>query len=559
MNSKQPLSTNLLRLSADKKELLLLITPIKEEISIQNISQLIKGSEYANLKINPKGVKEAVILFKKLQSSNPKDTELDSVAIADRIHAKFTITIDPLKMTAKAILTNAYGGLPITLNSLKAKMDELEISEGINNKNLLLLVKISKQENPGSTHQAIIAQGTPAIHGTDALFECLVETPTQRQLKPKVKEDGTVDMRDLGKLLTVKVHTPLMKKTPCIEGTDGVNILGEVIPHKSGKDFSLEVGSNTAISEQDENLLIALLAGIPKLLNNGMKVDDVLVVNNVDVGSGHVEYEGDIVIEGDVCSGMKVTASGDISISGFVESAQIECTGNLTVGKGIIGHKFEEESDHYSCTVKSGGNVFANFSQYSKIIAGAGVHIKTQLLHCNVASKDDIIVLDNSGMRGTILGGSLETGAGVFTASLGAISGSKTNINLATDYLKLMENKKQIRLTIQTEKDKLASLIEAQEKVKLLPNSEKKQTLDIRLTLTIEEVEHHLTELNLELEERINTVKEYLEHIKVVIQKEMYNNVNINIGKERFSSDRQYGPTKISLIEHKLTVEPYTK
>tara|TARA_R110001583_G_scaffold112917_3_gene263108 strand:+ start:46868 stop:48547 length:1680 start_codon:yes stop_codon:yes gene_type:complete len=559
MNNKQPLSVNSLRLSADKKQLLLLITPVQEEVTIQHITDLIQHSEYVNLKINPKGVKEAIQGFNNLKSSKSATPELDSIAIADRIHAKFSITIDPLKMTAKALLTNAYGGLPITLDALKNKMDELDITEGIITKNLLLLVKTSKQVSPGSTHQVVVAQGTAAIHGTDALFECLVETPKQRQLRPKINEDGTVDMRDLGQLNTVKIDTPLMRKTPCSEGSDGINILGEVLPHTSGKDFSLEVGENTKISEQDENLLVATLPGIPKMLNNGMKVDDVLVVKNVDVGSGHVEYEGDIVIEGDVCSGMKVKASGDISISGFVESAHIECEGNLIVSKGIIGHQIEEGGNNYSCIVNSKGNVSANFSQYSKIIAGGGVHIKTQLLHCNVSCKDDIIVLDTSGMRGTILGGSLETTAGVFTASIGAISGSKTCIHLAGDYAHLMENKAQIRQTIQAEKEKLESLIEAQAKVKLLPNSEKKQTLDIRLTLTIEEVEHHLVELNKNLEDKINMIKEYLKDAKVVAQKEMFNSVNIDIGKQTFSSNRKYGPTTISLIDHKLTAKPFTK
>lgn len=559
MESNQPLSDNLLRLSPDKKQLLLLITPIEEEITTKTIARLIQESEYANLKLNPKGIKEAVQYFSKLKNTKDSDVELDSVAIADRIHAKFTITIDPLKMIAKATLTNAYGGLPITLDSLKAKMDELEISEGIINKNLLLLVKQSKQDTPGRTSQAVIAKGTPVIHGTDALFESLVETPTQRQLKPKINEDGTVDMRDLGQVNTVKSDTPLMRKIPCTEGKDGINILGEVIPHTSGKDFNLEAGANTKISEQDENLLVSTLPGIPKLLNTGMQVDDVLVVNNVDVGSGHIEYEGNIIIEGDVCSGMKVKATGDISISGFVESAYIECTGNLTVAKGIIGHKIEEGGKNYSCVIKTDGNVSANFCQYSKITAGSGIHIKTQLLHCAATCNDDIIVLDTSGMRGTILGGVLETSNGVFTASLGSVAGSKTFIHLGGEYAHLLDTKKQIKQNIEADQEKLKDLIDAQKKVQALPNSEKKQTLDIRLTLTIEETQHHLTKVNQELEDYRNKLIETLEHTKVVAQKEIFNNVNVSIGKEIFTSKRKYGPTKVSLVDFKLMATPYNK
>lgn len=556
---KQALTPNLLRLSADKKQLLLLITPVQDEVCVKSLTRLFQKSDHTNLKLNLEGVNEAVQSFTRLETEKERGSELESVAIADRLHAQLVINFDPLLMVAKAVVTSAYGGLPITLEQLKSEMDALDIKQGVIEKTLLLLIDKSKNAKPGSSFQATIAKGTQPTHGTDATFKRLVKTPKERLLKPKKNEDGSVDMRNLGQLITVKPNAKLMQKIPYTEGTDGITVTGDIIAHTSGKDFSFEVGENTKISEQDENLLISTLAGIPKVLNNGMKVDDVLLINNVDVGYGHVEYEGSIIIEGDVCDGMNVKATGDITISGFVESAHLECGGDLIVGKGIIGHKVEEDSDHYSCEINSKGSVSASFSQYSKIEAGTEVTIKRQLLHCKVNCQGDINVMDEAGMKGTILGGSLSTKGGVNAVSIGANAGSKTQIDLVGDYPQLMKSKKQINHTIQSEQNKLQNLIDAQRKIDILPNSEKKQSLDARLMLTKEEVKKHITELKTDLDDNKGDLQSYFEHAKVVTQKEMFNDVFINIGKDKFRSNRSYGPTKVSVRDYKLLAEPYKK
>lgn len=557
--NKQSLSINLLRLSADKKQLLLLITPLQDEVTVKSLTHLFHISDHPHLKLNQAGLNQAVQSFTRLETEQDRGAELASVAIAERLHAQLSINFDPLLMIAKAVVTSAYGGLPITIDQLKSEMDELGIKQGVIEKTLLLLVTKSKDAKAGSSFQATIAKGTQPIHGTDSSFKRLVKTPKERLLKPKENEDGSVDMRNLGQLITVKVGTKLMQKIPYTEGVDGITVTGEIIAHTSGKDFRLEAGENTKISEQDENLLIATLAGIPKALNNGMKVDDVLIINNVDVGYGHVEYEGSIIIEGDVCDGMNVKATGDITISGFVESAHLECGGDLIVGKGILGHKVEDGSDNYSCEINSKGSVSASFSQYSKIQAGSEVTIKKQLLHCNVICQGDINVMDEAGIKGTILGGSLCTKGGINTVSMGASAGSKTHIDLVGDYPILMESKKQINYSIQSQQDKLQNLIDAQRKIDVLPNSEKKQSLDARLMFTKEEVKKHITELKTDLDDNRGDLQNYFEHAKVVTKKEMFNDVFIKIGKDKFRSNRCYGPTKVSVKEYKLLAEPYKK
>lgn len=559
MDNKQKLSTNMLRLSTDNKQLLLLITPVADEVTVNSLSKVFLQSDYTNLKLNLNGIKAAVQSFHRLNSEKERSAELESIAIADRIDAQLSIEFDPLKMTAKAQIITAYGGTAITHEQLKNKMDELKISHGINNNAVTLLLEKSQQAQPGAIYQATIAKGTPVINGTDAIFERLVETPRERLLKPQMLDNGRVDMHNLGKLLTVAPSDQLMRKTPHTEGRPGTSVTGENIKHQPGKDFALEVGANTELSPTDPLLLIASIPGIPKVLNNGMMVDDVLMLANVDVSSGNIDYEGSVIVDGDVCDGMNLVATGDITISGFVESAKIECGGDLNVGKGILGRKTEAGSDNYSCEVSSKGSIIAGFSQYSKINAGLDINIHKQLLHCDVTCEGALNVIDEAGNKGTILGGILRCNHGINTVTLGASVGSKTIIDLVGLYNKLIETKKQVKNDFEETQQKLQHLIDAQRKIDALPASEKKQDLDARLMLTKEEVKSQLAALREAQQKNIADLQLYFENAKVITSKELNSDVSISIGRETFRSARRYGPTKVSVKDHKLSAEPFLK
>ena len=364
-------------------------------------------------------------------------------------------------------------------------------------------------------------------------------------------------MRDLGPLITVKLGTKLMRKILAIPGKNGITVTGDVVIHKPCKDMTLVIGENTYIDPNDKNVLIAGLAGLPKLLKNGMSIDDVLIIDSVDVGYGHVNFAGSVIIEGNICDGMKVKASGDITVSGFVESAQIECDGDLIVGKGIIGHKIEIEEHHYSCNIKSKGSVTAHFSQYAKIMSGAQVNIKTQLLNCDVACQGSINVLDESTNKGTIFGGSLHSRASIKTASLGASSGVTTNIDLSANYPHLKTSNQKINKSIEDEESNLEGLIQAQYKVDIMPDSEKKQILIERLSETRIQVEEQLSKLNNELDNNNNQLKSYFKYTKVSVTKEMFHDVFIAIGKEKFISRRTYGPIEIKVIRNRIVTQPY--
>jgi len=231
--------------------------------------------------------------------------------------------------------------------------------------------------------------------------------------------------------------------------------------------------------------------------------------------------------------------------------------GDLIVGKGILGHKIELGSHNFSCEINCKGSVIANFSQYSKINTGLDLNIHKQLLHCHATCGGDINVKDQSGFKGIILGGLLSAGKGINTVTLGASSGPKTTIDLIGVYPELIKNKKQIKAEINQEQEKLQAVLDAQHKVAALPASEKKQMLDARLMLTQEDIQKKSLALNSELENNLAELQLYFENARVTVQKELHTNVFVSIGRDVLHSIRTYGPSKVSVKDYKLLVEPF--
>ena len=65
------------------------------------------------------------------------------------------------------------------------------------------------------------------------------------------------------------------------------------------------------------------ISGHVILENDKIFVSNVLELVNVDNSTGDIDYEGDVVVNGNVLAGFTVKATGDITVSGIVEGATV--------------------------------------------------------------------------------------------------------------------------------------------------------------------------------------------------------------------------------------------
>lgn len=548
---------NQIYLSNDKEHLLLMAIPLDETVSAAELTDIVSHSEYSALKINPQGIKLAINALAKLHNAESSPPDLKPIVIADRVNAQLNVSIDPLKLNVKAEIISAYGGKSITLDQIAEDMKALDVSFGISKKMLHLLTQKSKKAPPGKLYQGIVAKGEKPINGYNASFECLVETPSERVMQPQMQENGKVDMRDLGDLVAVKPGTPLMRKIPHLEGSPGLTVTNEPIKFTEGKDVSLNIGDNTELDPNDDHLLLATLAGIPYKINNGMRVDNALMIDNVDVSFGHVNYEGDVIISGDIRDGMKINATGNITVAGFIESAHVVCAGDLIVGKGILGRKRTAEEEQFSCQIDCKGSVTATFSQYSKINVEKDLTIKNQLLHCMVICRGHISVKNDSGNKGVALGGLLSAYKGMSAVVIGSPAGTKTLIDITGSYPELIEIKNRIEDNIAQEQAKLHSVAETQELIASAPLTKKRKEVNARLEIIQEEAHNKLLTLANEQEANVVAIQKHFNDSKVVTFKKLYGQVSISSGDSVFNSQSSSGATCVSIEESKLIAGPY--
>ena len=286
-----------------------------------------------------------------------------------------------------------------------------------------------------------MAKGKYPINGSNAKFKPLADDARKRVLRPQLREDGTADMRDLGAQVTVDPEQPLLQKIPPSKGRPGFTVFGQELEAHDGEDRDFKPGEGTRVSETDSNLIVADRTGMPSFNDNSVQVDDVMQLNNVDVSTGHVKFKGSVIVSGNVSEGMKVTCSGDITVGGYVDSAELYADGNITVRKGCIGRllnsgetaEHDEDADDWipdvSTKLVAGGSIWCAYAQYSCLDSQNGVHTDKQLTHCHVITKGQLAIGgEGRNARGKLIGGTIETCDHIYCGQLGAPAGTKTRI-----------------------------------------------------------------------------------------------------------------------------------
>ena len=115
---------------------------------------------------------------------------------------------------------------------------------------------------------------------------------------------------------------------------------------------------------------------------------------------------------------MIIEASGDISINGFVEGAQLKAGGNIMISRGVNGND--------KGVIEAGGSVTCAFLENVKVTAGANIE-SGYILNCEASCKGGI---KTEGRRSSICGGSVVAFTGIETGVLGSTAGVRTSVRL---------------------------------------------------------------------------------------------------------------------------------
>lgn len=232
----------------------------------------------------------------------------------------------------------------------------------------------------------ILAEGIPPEHDQPTRLEPIeVGKPD-----PKAQR---IDYRAAARLPLFSKGQVVARVHPHIPGRDGVNVLGKPIAHRTCRPEQVKLKKNVALGS-DPNTVVATVDGLLRVDQLTVWVDPLLEIrHDVDFSTGHIEFNGDIHIGGNVLDLFQVKATGSITIGQTVNAAEIHAGQNLQVHGGIIGR------DKGKCS--AGGDVIARFIHGATVTAGGQVTAQTEITQAHVTA-DRVIVESGSIHAGTI-------------------------------------------------------------------------------------------------------------------------------------------------------------
>ncbi|MGL6174505.1 MAG: DUF342 domain-containing protein, partial [Cellulosilyticaceae bacterium] len=235
---------------------------------------------------------------------------------------------------------------------------------------------------------------------------------------PTLKEDGSVDFKNLNIMNNVKRDDVLAIKVSPKVGEDGYNIFGESIKGKMGKDIRLPIGKHTKVLE-DGLTLVATIDGQIDYDGHSLSISPTFYVDkDVDSSTGNIDFIGNVVVEGIVHSGFSIKAKGNVEVRGYVEAAQIEAEGDIILRHGIQGNE--------KGFLKARGNILAKFIQCSEVYASGDI-ITEAILHSQVAADGEILVHKG---KGTLVGGSITAGKCIKANIIGSAMNTVTVLQI---------------------------------------------------------------------------------------------------------------------------------
>jgi uncharacterized protein (DUF342 family) len=469
--------------------------------------------------------------------------------IAERRDGEFSLEVSDDLMSASLTLVAPFGGRAKSVEVVNA-IRSAGITYGI------LHEQLRGALAAGQCNKLVIAQGLMPTPAEPPRFESLLEEK-QEELA-EIDEDAVVSYADMGYLLLVSAGDPLMRRIPAVPGQDGIDIRGGKVPARPVADvaFSKEsIGAEP--SPDDPDLLIAMVPGQPTLIKNGVKVNPVIDVENVDLSTGNLTFEGTVRVAGDVMTGMKLHVGGDVVVSGTVEAAEIVAGGNVVVKGGVIGHSegvaASAGTTSIAARISAQGSVQVMFAESAHIEAAEKILVLGNARQCELLAGDEITVGKGNPRTGQIIGGRIEATNSIRANVIGAPTGSLTRVQVGLDpYLE-----EKIAIKEQEYARKVAELdrtIKQQSYYKLNPD---KATPEI-LFETSDKRKALAYEVKTLLEE-VGQMKEGMiaaEDARIIVAKAVYEGTELRIGHQSWPVQSDLGGGTAQLFEGDIRYNP---
>lgn len=373
-------------------------------------------------------------------------------------------------------------------------------------------------QNPIYDQDVLIAEGIEPVHGVDGEVHFLIDINKER--KPIIMEDGSVNYRDLDYIVSVQKGQKLCDITPPTPGIDGKNVLGSTVKAIDGKPAKIIRGTNVYPSE-DNLSLYSTIDGQVKYEDGKLSVFATYEVpDNVDNSTGNINFIGSVFVRGNVLSGFVVEAGGDVEVFGVVEAATIKAGGNIILRRGMTGNN--------KGMLIAGGDIIAKYIENSTVEAANDLKAEA-IMHSDVKCGNR---LELGGKKGLLVGGVTRVGKEIDAKVIGSYMATNTIVEVGVAP-NIRERYKFVRSELITLEENVKKTDQATNLLKKLEaigklSDDKKELLEKSLRSKLF-FENKLNEYKAELpvlEERLNMEG----NGRIKVQNYLYNGTKITIG-----------------------------
>ena len=425
-------------------------------------------------------------------------------------------------MSAWLYLAPPDRGQTYTKEELITYLERNGVIKGYHSSNLSAMVKKRVYER-----EILVAQGQEVQKGKDGWFEYLF-TPEEYGV-PKIREDGTVDYTSMSALHNVREGDKVAIYHHAEAGIDGYTVRGAGVKAKPVKELP-PVRGKGVVREGDE--YYAQTDGKIEAKNGKIDIQKVHeVAGDVTLIVGRVEFFGDVIINGNVESGVVIRAGRNIEIHGTAGSATLLAGGDVIISRGIQG----------GGSIVAKGSVFADFIENTTVRAGGTVQSNT-ILNANISAQDKVIT---TGKKGAVIGGYVHGYRGIEAMTAGSDAEVKTILHSGYE-MKSYERFLELRRQEGEIKERLSELVDNVTdalREKRMGSSGISMAAEIRLAERDRTKSQYFEELD-----KISREKEALEELMedsqgayIKVDGNIYRNVVISVNIEQLTLNRSTG------------------
>lgn len=367
----------------------------------------------------------------------------------------------------------------------------------------------------------LIAKGKKPRDGCDGWYEFFFRTQVART--PKELENGNVDYRNIEWFETVQKGQKLACYHNAEQGENGTTVTGQTVFAKRGREQSILTGSGFK-RFFDGKTYYSDKQGIITLHDFTMEITGLLVMDEVNLATGDVNYEGNVLIQGNVSSGSKINTKGDLVVKGYVEASEISCGGNALLHQGMNGSG--------NGFIHAGKDVIGRFFEAVDIDAGGNIR-GDYFLNCKLHAEEKVLI---SGKKSLLAGGSVHAEKGLQVSNLGNQAGIATYVKLGISE-KLIEQEKELSNQIKNVEQELYILENAHSELKRKYPLEIRNTMELYLKIesAVYTKEKQMEELK-EAKSKLADERRRSENVSAVISDRLFEGVTFEIGGARWES-----------------------